>query len=199
MGGFSGEPGKGGPKDNSTGYIAPIHDDILDHNIQYEYEYRLIAGSIEEIRDYVYKHSTGQIDDFDFSADRQHWVHRNASDDGWPMKGKWSIRLEKNNPRIIGPEGCWNADKYPVMEITATFRTNEPTANIEFLPFGSGKKSISKHVSFEVINDGKMRIYRINLSDSPDYRGAIRKFSLLPCKKGKAGQFVKIKKIRLLR
>ncbi|MBW1811807.1 MAG: hypothetical protein JRJ87_26705, partial [Deltaproteobacteria bacterium] len=160
---------------------------------------RLIAGSIGEIRSYVYQHNTGPIADFDFSADRQHWIHRNASDRGWPIKGKWSIWLEKNNPQIIGPEGCWDADKYPVMEITAAFRTNEPTANIEFLPFDNGKKSVSKHVSFKVINDGKMHTYRVNLSDSPDYRGAIVKFSLLPCKKSGAGQFVKLKKIRLLR
>jgi hypothetical protein len=199
LGGFAGKPGKGGPKDNPTGYIAPLHKDILDHNIQYEYDYRLIAGSIEQIRDYVYKHNTGPIVDFDFSADRQHWTHRNASDGGWPMRGYWSVRLARDNPQIIAPAGCWDADKYPVMEITAAFRTTEPTANIKFLSFGNSGKPVSKHVSFKVINNGKMHTYRVNLSENPDYRGAIRKFTLLPCKKGKAGQFVKIRKIRLLK
>ena len=50
IGGFAGTPGAGGPQDFPTGYIAPLHYEILDHDIEYEYNYFLIVGSLNEIR-----------------------------------------------------------------------------------------------------------------------------------------------------
>ncbi|MEK7707129.1 MAG: hypothetical protein AAB380_03950, partial [Verrucomicrobiota bacterium] len=42
IGGFAGTPGSGGPNDNPTGYISPLHVEILDSNIEYTYSYHLI-------------------------------------------------------------------------------------------------------------------------------------------------------------
>jgi hypothetical protein len=50
IGGFHDKPDTGGPKDNPTGYIAPVRKEILDHNIVYEYRYILAVGTLEEIR-----------------------------------------------------------------------------------------------------------------------------------------------------
>jgi len=55
IGGFAGREGVGGTHDNATGYIAPLHTEILDHNINYEYDYSLILGSLDEIRVYAVK------------------------------------------------------------------------------------------------------------------------------------------------
>src|SRR5690606_5823484 len=52
-GGFVDKPGTGGPRDNATGYISPIRDEILDHNIQHEYQYTLIVGDLKTIRGHV--------------------------------------------------------------------------------------------------------------------------------------------------
>jgi hypothetical protein len=57
IGGFAGKPGRGGPGDGPTGYISPLHVDILDWNIVYEYNYVLILGDIQQIRQYVYQHA----------------------------------------------------------------------------------------------------------------------------------------------
>lgn len=199
LGGFAGNPGTGGPKDNPTGYIAPISREILDHNIQYEYEYRLIAGSVDQIRDYIYKHNTGQITDFDFSTDRQHWVLKNASDSGYPMKGLWHINLDRSNPQIISPRVCFQADDYSAIEITAAFNTEESNAYIRFSPFSEDQKSSGASIRFNVINDSKMHTYRVKLSDNPKYRGAIAQLTFQPCKNGKKGQFVKIQSIKLIK
>ncbi len=48
IGGFHGKPNTGGPKDNPTGYIAPVRKEILDHNIVYEYRYILAVGTLED-------------------------------------------------------------------------------------------------------------------------------------------------------
>lgn len=199
LGGFAGNPGSGGPKDNPTGYIAPIQREILDHNIKYEYEYRLIAGSVDQIRDYVYKHKTAPISDFDFSTDRQHWALKNASDSGWPMKGLWHVNLDRDNPQIISPRCCFQADEYSTIEITAAFNTGEPAAYVRFSPFSEGGESSGASIRFDVINDSKMHTYRVKLSDDPKYRGAIGQFILQPCKKGRKGQFVKIQSIKLVK
>ena len=45
-GGFAGQVEKGGTKDVSTGYITPIHTEIIDHNIIYDYKYYLILGKV---------------------------------------------------------------------------------------------------------------------------------------------------------
>ncbi len=50
VGGCSGKRNTGGPNDPPTGYIAPLHTEIIDHNIVYEYEYALILGWLKDIR-----------------------------------------------------------------------------------------------------------------------------------------------------
>ena len=52
--GMAGKPG-GETKDGSTSYIAPIKKEILDKNSVYEYDYYIIIGTIDEIRNKVYQ------------------------------------------------------------------------------------------------------------------------------------------------
>ena len=42
-------------------------------NIVYEYQYALILGSLDEIRQFVYAHKTDPRPDYRFQVDRQHW------------------------------------------------------------------------------------------------------------------------------
>ena len=56
-GGFAGEPGKGGPTDSPTGYLAPCPMEIIDWNIEHEYRYVLIVGELADIRKYAYDHA----------------------------------------------------------------------------------------------------------------------------------------------
>jgi hypothetical protein len=85
IGGFHGPPGKGGPKDNPTGYIAPVRQEVLDHNIVYEYRYALVLGTLEEIRAYAVAHRVPDTrPDYRFDRDRQHWTNSGAADAGFP-------------------------------------------------------------------------------------------------------------------
>ena len=94
LGGFAGKPGSGGPKSSPTGYLAPLHMEILDHNIVYTYRYRLIVGSLGDIRAYVYKHRSKQTGlNFGFKSDRQHWIFRNAADKGTPTASNRRITI----------------------------------------------------------------------------------------------------------
>lgn len=53
--GFFGEKGSGGENDNPTGYMAPSGQVSLAWNEQYTYEYCLIMGNIDTVRNYVYQ------------------------------------------------------------------------------------------------------------------------------------------------
>ncbi len=53
IGGFAGSPG-GGTMDASTGYISPLRTMAIEKDTVFEYEYTLIVGNLDEIRDFVY-------------------------------------------------------------------------------------------------------------------------------------------------
>jgi hypothetical protein len=54
LAGIAGKPG-GESKDGSTSYIAPVKKERLYKNSIYEYEYYIIIGKVEEIREKVYQ------------------------------------------------------------------------------------------------------------------------------------------------
>ena len=55
VGGFYGKPNTGGPNDDSNGYVAAVRQEILDHNIVYEYRYTLVLDTLAQIRKEAYK------------------------------------------------------------------------------------------------------------------------------------------------
>lgn len=50
LGGFHGTPGIGGPEDDPTGYLSPLHIEILDSNIEYAYSYQLNLSASSDYR-----------------------------------------------------------------------------------------------------------------------------------------------------
>ena len=53
-GGIVGKPG-GDTKSDSTGYLSPLRTETFDKNSVYQYDYYIIVGTVNEIRDFVYK------------------------------------------------------------------------------------------------------------------------------------------------
>jgi hypothetical protein len=196
VGGFFGIPGKGTSKDGPTGYISPVRNEILDHNIAYEYEYVLIVGKLNDIRRYVYEHSQHKsLPDYRFEKDRQHFVYRNATDAGWPIRGELNISLDKNDPQLIGPGGFWQAGDVPKIYIHAACRTQDTRAIIFWKTHSGPGFTNNRSVSFQTHPDGQYHIYEIDLSSSPYYKGAIAGLRLDPVSTGKKGDYMKIKYI----
>ncbi len=194
LGGFAGgKPGAGGPKDNPTGYISPINDEIIDHNIQYEYTYQLISGTIGEIRDYVYERTSGPVTEWEFTSDRQHWIFRNAHDTGWPIQGALTLLLDQSNPQVLSPIGCWQAKEIDYVEITAAFSSTGNQAKLNVLPMD--ESASPNMVSFRINPDGKMRTYKVKLNraNTPE---SIKQFVLLPSRKGSESS-IQLKRVKL--
>lgn len=198
LGGFAGTPGHGGPQDGPTGYIAPLQNEILDHNILYEFQYDLILGTLDEIRKYVYAHAPkSSLPAYHFDQDRQHWRYVNATDDGWPVKKELRVRLDAADPQLIGPSGFWQAQNAPKCVLEAAFQTSSHQAVLFWTRADAPGFSDAKSVTFDVIPDGKFHRYTIDLSASPEYRGAITGLRLDPEPTGKPGDWVRLRSLVL--
>ena len=197
-GGFAGQPGKGGPHDSPTGYISPGYDEILDHNIVYEYNYVLILGQLDEIRRYVYDHAQRRTTpDYHFDRDRQHWHFVHAHDTGWPIAGELHVLLDQNDPQLIGPDGFWQATDAPRLEINAAFHTTQQQAQVFWKSFDDRGFSNEKSLTFPIQGDGRFRVYQVDLSSSPLYHGAITGLRFDPVPNGAKGEFVRVKSITM--
>lgn len=161
----------GGSYDSPTAYIAPNSIDILDYNITYEYHYSLILGTVEEIRDYVYRNSKQKLPEYRFRNSRRQWYYQNATDEGWPISRELRIKLN-GRAAMIGPTAFWNAADAPVLMIKAAFPPGVRKAKVVWKGF---RGSFDEHNSmeFDVKDDGRMRPYLIPLTTSPTYTGVI--------------------------
>ncbi len=173
IGGFHGKPNTGGPKDNPTGYIAPVRKEILDHNIVYEYRYILAVGTLEEIRAAASANRVKDTRPDDrFDRDRRHWIYQNARDAGFPIAGGLRIKTTGDDPRWIGPEQWWRAEDVPKLFIRAAFRTRGDRAQVFWSVPGQGF-SPERRVELTIRPDGVLRTYAVDLASAPGYRGTI--------------------------
>ncbi len=202
-GGFAGKPGKGGPKDGPTGYIAPEMDQILDHNIDTAYQYVLILGTVKEIRDYVYKQPRPATQpQWVFDKDRYYWTYGNAIDTGWPIKGELDVDLSKSDASINGPKIFIQADKNPVLYIKAAFKTEQKQMTLvwekqrwsEIIDMGQADPCEMYTTTFPVTGDGEYRVYAIELKGKPNWSGVISRLRIIS-PVGADGQRVQIKSI----
>ncbi len=192
-GGFAGTPGSGGAKDAPTGYISPTRREILDHNIQYRYDYTLIVGQLDEIRAYVYDHAAHvTLPDYTFEHDRQSWTLTDAKDQGWPIKDQWTVTLTGEKPRLVGPSANWEAEDVPTIYLRAAFDTGSTSASISW-EGAQGRRG--GQVRFDVIPDGIVRTYAVPLFESENYRGRCSRLGLSPSTDGEAGRSVTVYRI----
>jgi hypothetical protein len=200
-GGFAGPPGVGGSLDSPTGYIAPNRLEILDYNIVYDYHYELILGTVAEIRARVYRQAARPEPlTFQFTHDRQGWYYGDASDQGWPVRGELDVRSVGKDPHIESPMFFIRADDAPKLTIEAAFSTGRSNATVMWRKLDVNKEqgfipSLVK--SFDVVPDGKMRRYEVDLSTAPEYRGIITQLRLYALPASNQTAHVRLKSVTL--
>ena len=193
LGGFHGKPNTGGSDDDPTGYVAPVRPEILDYNIVYDYRYTLVLDSLTNIRKEAYnQHPKSSLPDYRFAKNRQHWWYANAEDTGFPIKDCLRLKVEKDDPQMFGPEGCWEAKDAPTIFIRATYRTTNQTAELFWESAEKSGFRSEQSVKFAIVPDGKPRTYEVDLSTSPTYRGTIRRLRFDPVETGRAGETVDV-------
>jgi len=185
-GGFAGARGKGGPKDAPTGYFSPMHTEILDPDIVYEYECVFVVGTLEEIRAYAYAHAARQaLPAWTFQKDRQHWTFRQARSP-WPPSGALALELGPERARLEGPLCFWQAERAPRLRLRAAFQTRGTELRLSWRPFSGQVHTVAswqewaktwwtpeRSTPLAVLNDGTPRDYLVDLAAVPGYRGAL--------------------------
>lgn len=197
IGGFAGQPGGYETMSNNTAYIASQAQEILDHNITYEFRYELVVGTLEEIRARAKAVRSVGLPEWRFAMDRRGWRYVNAEDCGWPVKGRLEVRLEREDPQLIGPAVLWRAEEAPYVMIEAAFHTKQKLATVYWQEAGASGPGPGNMMSFPIIADDEFHIFRVPLKDSPAYKGAMGGLRFDPVPSAETGAWVKVRSIRL--
>ena len=199
-GGFAGKPGPNDTLGNAVGYIAGQGREILDHNQSYEYRFELVPGFLREIRERAAVHQSRGLPSWSFQTDRQGWFYHQARDTGWPVKGHLDVLIEENDPQLLSPPVLWMAEEAPFLEVEAALHSPHRSARVYWKALESGSEGPSgrwESMAFPVQPDGEYHTYRVRLADSPNYRGALVGLRWDPAPAGTAGDWVRVRSIRL--
>ncbi|RAK02394.1 hypothetical protein LX87_00514 [Larkinella arboricola] len=198
IGGTFGTSSVGGEYDFTTAYITPSTYEILDHNIQYDYEYILVLGTLDEIRKYVYAQPrTRKAPDYRFVSDRQSWWYYGGVDRGWPIKNELDIPLDNGNLLMMGPGEMWQAADMPKVYIRAAFKTDATHARLRWTEPNDPEFLPERIFDFPITGDGQYRTYELDMTKVPAWRGTIVKLGFEPAlgEKGGPGKWAKIQYI----
>lgn len=196
-GGFAGQTGPNDTHANSTGYLAGQGEEILDHNIVYEFRYELLAGTLAEIRARAMAARLSALPEWSFAKDRQGWHYVNAHDKGWPITGALDVQLGKDDPQLISPFSFWRTEDAPLVDIECAFKTAQQTATVFWQRCGETAPGAKDAVEFPIKTDGEFHHYVVDLADAPSYTGGIIRLRFDPVTIGTAGDSVIIKSVKL--
>lgn len=196
-GGFAGQPGPNDTTGNSTGYLAGQGQEILDHDIIYEFRYELVLGALSEIRARAAHHRSTALPAWNFAADRQSWHYQNASDTGWPVDQYLDVRFNQNDPQLISPFTFWKAEEAPFLVIEAAFSSSQKQGVVMWQ--GLDEKGFSgNHIAtFPVQGDGGFHRIVIRLAEHAGYRGTLTRLRIDPVGQAEPGASMKLRSVRL--
>ena len=198
-GGFAGKPGPNDTRASSTGYLASPAQEILDHNIVFEYRYELLPGSLDEIRARAKANAAAlkTLPSWKFEHDRQGWRIANAQDSGWPISGMLDVSLSSNDPHLTSPYAFWKAEDAPFLIIEAAFKTHHSTATVFWTRHTKSDPQAVNSADFPIQGDGTFLRYVVRLGQSKSYTGAMIGLRIDPAPDGREGESVRIKSIAL--
>jgi len=196
IGGFFGPTGAGGPHDSPTGYIAPVSNEIIDWNIDYDYRYTLILGSLREIRQYVYRHAKRpRLPVYDFARDRQHWIYHGAVDTGWPIRHELRMKLTALVAQLVSPDGLWLASDGKKLTLEGSFTGTKSPVRLYWKRADDPTFSESKSIAIPIQVDGKMHRVEVDLDENCEYRGAIMGLRLDLARNAESASQIEIRRI----
>jgi hypothetical protein len=198
IGGTFGTAAVGGEYDFTTAYITPSAYEIIDYNIQYQYDYTLVVGTLDDIRKFVYTQPRPKTaPDYRFVADRQSWWYYLGTDRGWPIKNELDIPLDNGSFLLVGPGEMWQATDMPKVYVRAAIKTDATQARLRWRVPTDSEFLAGNVVDFPIIGDGEYRTYEIDMTKVPAWKGTIVKLGFEPAlgEKGGAGKFAKIQYI----
>ncbi len=196
-GGVYGDGRSDDPKDSSTAYVAPIHVENFDYNIVYEYRTDFMVGKLTDLRRRFNEMATRTPPAWRFTRDRQHWTLRQATDQGFPLKGEWRIKFDPDKPHLESAMQCWRAESAPALTLRLAYTGPATGLRIFWKRLDNDAFAAGRSLDLVPNPDGKFHRYELNLASSPEYRGLLIGLALEPLKQSHAGEELRIKSIVL--
>lgn len=164
--------GFGEERDRQTGYVAPFAPEVLDGNIVYTYDYSLIVGDLDFIRDTAYEKNKTRVGrKYSFENDRDHFYYKNITDKGFPTGGCLDLEFEAES-ELKSPMAFFGKDEYSSIELDACFDGKISGDLIFDLYEGLDEKHWGKThefvTPFEICGNGERGSYTIDISSAPD-------------------------------
>lgn len=177
----------GGEFDIESNYMNSSPFLLIDYNGQYEYEYTLVLGSLNDIRQFAYSQPRpATVPNYHFSNDRLGWYYYNTRDKGWPIQNELNVRWQrfdttKANFRVSSPLVFWRANDLPKIYIQAAFSTRATQARLVWRQPGDIDfyDIPERYVDFPIIGDGQFRTYEVTLRGQTGWEGFINQICLL--------------------
>lgn len=161
-------------------HLAPLHTELLDHDIVYEARVTQVVGDLQRgIRVYAKSQRFDPRPRFEFAKDRAHCVPIRLQDDAPPYEGSWRLSLDQDDPHIVTAPVHYDAKQAPKLCLRAAHRTEHREGELCFAPPG-GSFDRKRYVTFRIKPDGQMRTYEIDLSRNPLHTGVIGQLRLDP-------------------
>ncbi len=183
---FFGATGIGGERDGDTGYLTAAPFNVMDHNTVYEFEYDIVVGSVEQIRQFAYtqqRPATGP--NFQFVTDRQGWHYANTRDAGWPIRNELSVQwgrsdITLDNFAVKSPKVFWRAADVKRLQFEAAFTTPATTARLNWRKPGDVEFKTLTNPGFDflIVGDGQFRTYTVDMTKVPGWEGIITQIQL---------------------
>ncbi len=190
-----GVPAKQGPRDGATGYLAPVALEHLDRDIRYEYECRLIPGSVQEIRALVAGWERGRdLPLYRFETGRQGWTLRGGVDGGVPLPSIWRIQSTSNTVMLEGPATFWRADAAGTLKVSLALKAQ--TGRLRVAWKSSRLEEPEGSAVFEVPPGEGRKEHTFVLKDQPSYRGGLQRL-MLRFEALKPGDSLEVESVRL--
>jgi hypothetical protein len=195
QGWVEGDPAKQGTRDNSSGYLAPVGLEHIDHNIVYEYETRLILGTVGEIRALAKEwESKRGLPAYRFEKGRMGWSVRGGVDAGFPLGGAWRLKAQAATLFLDGPATFWRAEAAGTLKLKALWKAQ--TGRLRVAWKGIRPEDPEGSAVFEVpVGDG-MQERTFTLKNQPGYKGGLQRL-MLRIEALKPGDAVEVESIRL--
>lgn len=169
--GFFGEKGFGGPRDDQTGYIAPLAAEILDHNAVYSYDYSLIVGQIDFIRATAAELHQNAKHKYCFDNDRDHFYYKNITDKGYPTGGCLDFDFAPDG-ELKSPPMFFNNEESKSILLDAAFDGEISGEIVCHLYDGLDERNWGKTrdfaIPFKLTGSGSRAVHTLDISSAPD-------------------------------
>lgn len=167
--------------------------------LDYEYTY-MIGGNPQGMRNYAYgKRDFKNVIDWNFSTGTSDWSMNNRDQAEPPFDGSWYAPGNIHQMNRVSPDIAVDASKYTHVQVRMAVGGNQQKAGISFLK-RKDNGLLYDHddipYQFDVIADGQMRTYEIDLRTNPNYNGILYRIYLDVFGQPQAGRWSRVEFVK---